>query len=340
MECHEIKQLLPLHIGGELDDDVNKTVSGHLACCAVCAREAAFQSRLSGSLRELGCAGEQAPSELCSQVMGRLRPGRRSYFPKLPAAWQKAVAAAAAILLLAGGSAGVTAGLRMANNNNMLVYEAPTARVGEPGAPTAGSPGQDSAGGEIPFNILPNNGPEPSGTAGAGTENIPPEAGAGSEVTATAGTSPEVAPALMSAGMNITSTIIKVSVGDLAEARAKAVALAAGSGAATQVFPEQNGDKRIVVIRLTVPAESAPGLIAGLSGLGTLFDRQDENRDVAASYNETLVKYHDLQSRINSTQDASEQGRMETEAASYKQMLEAWKAESGQRVITLWLEGS
>ncbi len=347
MKCNESKQLIPLHLDGELPNAQDELFTDHLACCESCARELMFLKRLSGSLHEIGRDEIQAPPGLSVAVMGRLKQERRSAITWFPAAWRKAVAAAAAILLLAGGSAGVAAGLKMAGNGNMIVYETPT--VKDPGGGVAASPDNSPLGdttqlgnpaGEDPSKIAQNNGSDPSNNTDNGTDGISPEDGLDGKVSAAGAISSKVTPVLMSTGMKITSTMIKVTVGDLAEARAKAVALAAGAGAVTQVFPEQNGGKRIVVIRLTATFESAPDLIARLASLGTMFDRQDESRDITALYNETLIQYHDLQSRISSTHDAGERLQMEAQAASYKQMLDAWEAEAGKRIVTLWLEGN
>jgi len=129
-----------------------------------------------------------------------------------------------------------------------------------------------------------------------------------------------------------------VKAADLLEARIKAVALAAGAGANTQVFPEQNGSKKIVVIRLTIVSDQAPALIARLSGLGTLADRQDESRDITALYNETLVLCNDLESRRSAASDPAELQQLDVQIASYRQQLDAWAADAGKRIIMLWLE--
>jgi hypothetical protein len=178
----------------------------------------------------------------------------------------------------------------------------------------------------------PGNGAGISSSAGNNTDSgkIP--------AVNAAGPSAEGPTVMLSSGMKVTSTVLKVAVDDLTGARAKAVALAAGAGAETQVFPEQSGGKKIVVVRLTTTSNQAAGLMSGLARVGTLEDRQDDSKDITAIYNETLVQYRDLQTRISSARDAGERSQLEAQAASYKQQLDAWEAEAGKRVIMLWLE--
>lgn len=351
MDCREANRLISPYLDEDITDAVAADFKEHVASCSECSRELAVYRKLSGALREIGREEMQAPPELCGLVMGRLRQERRNVFSRLPAAWRRAVAAAAAVLLIAGSSAGVNAAFKAAGGGKMIGYETPAPKVsidagsgmaapekgsGDSGVrpDSAGPPDNAGApvvngGGSSPENVSGNDG---------SASNIAGNSGAGGSTTSAAGASSEAQRVLLSSGMKVTSTVLKMTVDDLTTARAKAVALAAGSGAETQVFPEQNGDKKIVVIRLTMTSNQAPGLFAGLTGLGTLIDRQDESRDITSIYNETLVQYRDLQSRAGSAPDAGERRQLEAQAASYKQQLDAWEAEAGKRVIMLWLE--
>lgn len=340
MDCRAALILISNQPDGILTGEEEISLSEHVSGCGACARELALQKRLSAALRELGRQEAQAPPELCGAVTGSLRTVRRTALSWLPAAWRKAAAVAAALLLLAGGSAGVNLGLKMAGSGNSMVgYQAPSASdisSDLPAATHGPAPGGESAGGNAAGSD------NEAGTDPADTERVinPPEVtDPGVEGPDAAIASTEGPTALMGRVIKNNSTLLKVSAADLAEGRAKAVAIAAGAGAAAQVFPEQNGDKKIVVIRLTAPSDSAPDLIARLAGLGTLFDRQDESRDITAYYNKTLVEYHDLKAQINASPGEEEKQQLEAQAASYKQMLDTMEAEAGKRKITLWLEG-
>ncbi|MCL6639369.1 MAG: zf-HC2 domain-containing protein [Firmicutes bacterium] len=358
MDCREASLLITLRLDGAISKDEEAALAAHLAGCQACSREMALQERLSGALREIGRDEVQAPAELCGLVMGRLRAERKIAFAWLPAAWRRVMAAAAAVLIVAGGSAGVTAGLKVAGGGKMIGLgtpakveveaggaapangEVPPGRENPAGAPVAQIAAGNAQGGNAPVN---NEGNSAGGSVSAVNDAAGVKPGANGGTTSPPRTDPvsmQGPGVLLSSNMKVTSTVLKVVVGDLAEARARAVALAAGAGAQTQVFPEQGGGKKIVIIRITAESGQAPALIAGLGKLGTLADRQDESRDITALYNETMVQYSDLQSRIGSVKDAAERQQLEAQAASYKRQLDAWEAKADKRVIMLWLESS
>lgn len=335
MKCRDFELLITLRLDGAITKEDDTFLDKHLEVCGVCSRKLALQERVSCALREMAREETTAPPpELCGTVMSALRQERRSSVTWLPAAWRKTFAAAAAILLLAGGSAGVTAGLKFAGNGNIIAKNPVESTRINPGGNTASSQGGNTQAGEGAGVTEPGSAGNPGivepGTA-VNSETITSENNGGVSSTLSQ-------TALLSSALKVNGTILKASVNDLGEARAKAVALGAGAGTATQVFPEQYGGKSIVVIRLAAPTESASDLISGLSGIGKLFDRTDESRDITSIYNETMVKYMDLQSRISSSQNMEERRQMEDQAASYKTQLNAWDAEAGKHIITLWLE--
>jgi len=120
MSCAEVKEKLPLFVGGDLDADVLEAVRGHLDLCAECARRAGEASR---ARRELVAAFREADPlrpELWSEIRTTLRaeglirePGRRDVaHPQVPSSRRASpnrvrwglvltpMAAAAAILLV------------------------------------------------------------------------------------------------------------------------------------------------------------------------------------------------------------------------------------------------
>lgn len=323
--------ILP-HLDGLLRNEQSALLESHAARCDACARELALQARLADTLRCIGKEEILAPPELGSLVMNNLRQERRGYFNWIPAAWRKTAAAAAAVLLLAGGSAGVTAGLQIARQGQMVAIDPPAVVIDDNSGSQSGSGGFGVQEG-LPGKVQDNN----SGIPDKGLDTSGITTGV-ADKTSVDGIKSSGATALLGNSTVITSTILKVDVADLTEARIQAVALAAGSWANTQVFPEQNGDQKIVVLRLTVDSDLAPGLIEELTGLGDLTDRQDESRDITALYNETKVLCSELESRRNETQDAGELQVIDKQIRSYQQQLDTWEAEAGKRVIMLWLE--
>jgi hypothetical protein len=357
MDCREAIALISPHLDGALSIEENSALAEHLAGCESCAGELALFERLARAWRDVGREDAQAPPELCGLVLGRLRNERRSVLARLPAAWRRSIAAAAAVLFLAGGSAWVTAGLNVAGVEKMISLGTPAkidmdAGGGSPAGSGGGSPDRGDSGPEPGAPGTPVVEPEedaPGNPPGDSTANpADPGSGAGDVKAvdrdgktippAVVSATPEGERVLLSSGMKVTSTILKVAVDDLPGSRAKAVSMAAGAGAGAKVFPEQSGGKQIVLLRLTVDSDRASELAAELAGLGKVFDRQDESRDITSLYNETLVLYSDLLSRISSAEDAAEKQQLEAQAASYKRQLDTWQAEADRRVITLWLE--
>lgn len=359
MDCRKAEYLITQRLDELLSKEEDAALAQHLACCDACACELALQERLSTALREMGREEIKAPAELSSLIINSLGPQRRSALVRLPVAWRKAVAAAATLLLLAGGSAGVMTGLNMANNNEKtIVMESPGPNVainnggayappnntegGKNASPPVETPapdGTDKTGGTQAGNPSPNIlDHQQTGDINNGGEGVTPAATpTGSKTGALAAGGEKV---FLSDGMKVSSTVLKIAVDDLASARTRAASMAAGVGASAQVFPEQTGGKAVLVMRLTVASDQATNLIAELSGLGTPFHRQDENRDLTPLYNETRVQYNEILERRAAATDSSEQRQLEIQAASYKQLLDAWEAEAGKQVVNLWLENN
>ncbi len=343
MRCDEVNTLILSHLDGTLSGQDEAILREHLAGCDPCARELAAQKRMSGALRAMGLEEVQAPPELCGLVMGRLRARRRKTLTWLPAAWRSAIAAAAAALLIAGGSIGITGGLRIADVGKMIGLNtpAPQGDVKTPG----GTPiiAEEDPGRTVPSQTdvvtpAPGHPGVADGVAEEGRDGVAdvPDIDSNNAVTNPSVLSVEEPLAFLQDGLRIESTVLKVAVDDLAGAKAKSVAMADGAGATTQVFPEGQKD---VMLRLTVPSDRAPQLISALTGIGSLLQREDGSNDVTSSYNETVVEYNDLLSRKKSAPDTEERRRLEARAASCKQLLDAWQAEGGKRVVTVWLVG-
>lgn len=348
MDCLKARCLISLRMDGVIKNSEDTELAGHLSECAACTRELALQEKISVALQEISREEVQAPADLCSLVMERLRlecrETKRGTPSWLPVSWRKAIAAVAAVLLIAGGSAGTM--LNMADRGKTtVVYENSPSDIIADNSGEATAPGSSTEGSTLGNGETQSSGKEgsPVDTTGdssfsepGGTVTVNPgaENTTGAEVFTTSAGSRF----LLSSGMKVNSTVLKIAVGDLTEARARSVAMATGLGAATQVFPEQSGDKNIVLVRITVASEQSSGLVSELARLGTLIDRQDDSRDLTSIYNETVVQYNDLQSRVGMVQDDAEKRQLEAQAASYRQQMEGWKTEAGKRVIMLWLE--
>jgi anti-sigma factor RsiW len=96
MDCRTAERLISLQPDGQLTNEERAGLIAHVANCRACSWEQQLQERLSMTLRGIGQAEIEAPFELKSLVMNKLRPERRSVLAYIPAAWRKTVAAAAA----------------------------------------------------------------------------------------------------------------------------------------------------------------------------------------------------------------------------------------------------
>ena len=195
----------------------------------------------------------------------------------------------------------------------------------------AGTPDNAAGSGEedpAPLTALGSEPNAPNNSGDAVNANPP------ASVTATMADGPKV---LLRSGMEIVTTTLRAASEDPAADGARAVALAAEMGAKAQTFSEQGADNAVLILRITVAANQAHNLIAGL---GPINERQDESRDITDIFNDTLVKYYDLQTRICTSGSADELQQMEAQAVSYKQQLDAWETEAGKRIIILILNKS
>ena len=353
MDCRTAERLISLQADGQLIQAESAELAAHMADCRACAYEHLLQERLSRTLREIGRAEIEAPAELRSSVMNRLRQERRSPLKYIPAAWRKSVAAAAALLFIAGSSAGVMAGIwRMAGDGGKTVVLEPSPPVvstddggahvvpgnpdGDAGAGTGDaveSPGVFQGGGASGSS----SGDIHEGEAGGQEANPPADVPGKTEVAQSA---PGGGLELLKESMKVTKTSLMVTVNDMDSAKSRAVSIADASGAASQVFSEQNNGRPVLVMRMTVASDQASALISNLGQVGAVVDRQDESSDLMPLYNKTLVEYNDLLARQSTVRDPAEQQKMEVQAASYKRQLDGWKEEAGKRVVMVRLESN
>ncbi len=343
MECCQAKSIISSYIDNLLSPGEKALMDRHLSACADCSRELALQGRLSGVLRAIGAEEAQAPPELCGMVMSKLRNERRTLIRFVPPAWRRTVAAAAAVLLLAFSSAGIM--MNMDGSEKLIALHKP---------PEAQAPAHSNKT-TATKTTKPNDPESAPVTPGKmqNTEAVSPDKNGGSHQKKSADTGEDKNTSqgpigstgngskvalLEKHSIEVISTNLKISTENLTEARARAVAAAASVDATVQVFTEQNNGKNIVIMRIETASERAPALTADLYKVGSMLDRRDESRDNTAFYNETLVKYTDLQSRLSKTTDPGERQQLTAQAASYKQTMDAKLAEAAKHVIILQLE--
>jgi anti-sigma factor RsiW len=98
MTCESVRQLLPLHAGGDLDEQDSGQIDAHLDSCAACSAFAAEYAEARNALRRLD------PPELDASVYAGMRGAVLREIRKQPAAvragwWNSRWAAAAALVI-------------------------------------------------------------------------------------------------------------------------------------------------------------------------------------------------------------------------------------------------
>jgi len=355
-----VKNLFSPWLDGELNPVEAGEFQRHVAGCASCRAELSEWREISGIMRGMSEV-VAAPQGFAGSVQARLSDVRPQRFPAFSAGWRRGLAATAALLIVASASLALTArllplqqvpfpALVWQNHSGVLTESDPVpgASVTEKGtvSPAGGeepegtaSGGEAGAGDPGTVGTAPDAGGAASdspvssaGQPGAGGQKPPQQVA----TTALPG-SPAEPKAFLNKERRITSTLLKIAVGDLPAATEEAMALAGKAGAEHQALAVQNaGGRQIKIVRFTAPKDS--GLLARLTELGTVIDKQSEVQDVTARFTATLEKYRELLAQQDSAGDSRQQADLRARTALLEQQLSAWDQEAGRQVITLWLE--
>lgn len=137
----------------------------------------------------------------------------------------------------------------------------------------------------------------------------------------------------------ITTTILKLQVADLQQARSSVIGLAGSEGAYLQSeFTTQNNGHQDIILRLTVPDQEAQPFIGRLSGLGTpISPPQVSREDITASFASTLKEYQALKAE-QATAPADEKERLNNQITFLENQLQSWDEESNKQVVIVLLE--
>ncbi|WP_338824251.1 hypothetical protein MHOCP_23430 [Moorella humiferrea] len=355
MRCLEARELFSPYLDGELPPAERERLRQHLEECRACSSELRAWQDISLALRQTG-APVAAPPGLLAEAAARLAARRRP--------WQGvrrwAAAAAAAVLLVAGslGYAGlglwqqlpaITAAWQHEGGQQVAVANPDAGK--EPPAvnllPESGSiqpekpAGQQPGGGETPGKdqapVNSGGGSAPPGTTPGAVKN--PGGSSGGQPARVAAGEPYVARNFLNDRRQASSTMLKIAVEDMAGARAKALSLAAGSGAIIQTIADQDdGREKRVIFMFKVAEDRAAALLAGLGRLGQVLDSSSTTRDLTQQFSTTLEQYQAKVAQVNATADPAEKEKLTREARALEQQLLTWEEETKQHTIILWLE--
>lgn len=344
ISCSEVRELISPYLDGYINDRETETLEEHLKYCMQCAKEIEGYRRISNSLLQLN--NISCPNNLAGSVMSRLKeeePAVNTLQDRIASRFssaRKALAAAAAAALIMASSYGFTAGYRLVANNNENVPEPPPQHY-----EVAVQNGGDAAGGEVtPAEAGPE--PDANDTTPADTPAVPansdskpaanntsPTAIAANGDSTTMSIDRESA-VLLDHNIVIESSILKVRITSAAESRQKAVNLAGSYGGNAKILGSQTHNNALVhIVHITIPKSNAPGLMAGLAGLGTELDRQNEQRNITTQYMDLADRYRDL---IELKESGA--ANLDGQIAAAREQLNNWTKEANNYTIVLWLE--
>jgi len=99
MDCNEVRNLMPLHVGGDLESGPTQAVNEHLAACAACSKEFDQGVTLVGVRRAFWKAQSSSVPDFWPAIEARLKPEPAAAVPSLWAHRWAPMAAAAALVV-------------------------------------------------------------------------------------------------------------------------------------------------------------------------------------------------------------------------------------------------
>ena len=362
MKCHEARELFSPYLDGELAAAEINILEQHLRLCPDCREELGRWQEMSRALKGLA-APVKAPPDFSAAVMARVKTpaaaqGRAKLLQQRLRRW---AAAAAAVAVLAAGTLSY-AGRGLWQQLPLLANDPPGKQVAveDPGPegnlpplehqPAANDPdtsvnpdpgndnNQPGHEEQQPGTTPGDRGNKPEPDPGNGGNNAEPGSGAASEPPMQVASTETYSPrAFLSDERQSTSTLLKISVDDLAAAATQVANLAAGSGASLQLV---DGQEQRFVYQLSVNKDKAGALLDSLSRVGRVTSRNDSKRDLSEQFSATLEQYQAKVAQANSTTEEAEKEKLLQEAKNLEQQLLAWEQESKEQTIVLWLEAN
>ena len=342
ISCNQARELISPYLDGYTAAGDTEVLEHHLNQCMHCAGEVEGYRKISNSLfrlNEVNC-----PDNLNAAIMSRLQeelPVREQSLRQKTAtrfgAARKALAAAAAAVLIMAGSAGFSAGYKLVAGTSDNVPDPPPKQHYEVavnnGETKITDPGDKVTEPEPVINNTPTK--DLAGEVTRPSSSNPQPAAVATNLEGNNAVVTDREPAvLLSHDIIIESSILKVAVNSVEEARQKAVNLAAGTGGKAQTLSRSENGTLVQIMQITVPKAKAPEMMAALSGLGRELDRQHEKQNITAQYRELATKYNEL----IAVNEAAGDSALEGQITAAKEQLNNWTRDAGNYTIVLWLE--
>lgn len=330
MKCRETRQLISPYLDRQLSPAEAEAVKSHLAECPRCRQEYEETAEISVVLREMGRNILPAPAGLKDAVMqqieeeaaGKQAVGRIHRFSPL---WRKVAGAVAAVLLFALAAVGL--------NYNPDYRIADNTPAGNPPAVNSSEPGKSDS----------NAATQPASSENSNSPRSTPETADSEKDNATAATEPsnkendkkyEVPVILLNTAPEIRTTMLQIQVNDSTQTLNQVFKITDSS---IEMVQKVN-DSGSTIVRITVPKSEADSLIAELTSLGRVIKREENTKEVSASYSETLEQLLSLSKQRNETPDEEEQERLDKQIKTLETQLLNWQKEAEKETIVLWIQ--
>lgn len=334
-ECHRIQELFSPCLDGELTPDEAARLREHCDACPECRAALTEWQSAAQVLRE-NDRDIVAPPGFSAGVMARIAAAKPAPRPWWAGGWAKGLAAAAAAAMVFAGSWGLLGGQvgtrlpQIADNNPGDVssvippaddhYVAPLVPNDVITDPDSSDPSDPTDLDPVPVQpAQPNAAQPPQTNTTAPRATVKPDADAPVAF-------------LKNKERTITTTLLRVTVTDLADAREQALAMAKDAGAACRDRTASSG-----VLEITAPAASAADLTGRLAALGSVEVRDTDKKNITPDFTAALERCQTLAAQLETTEDPEQRAHVEATMASLEKQLQDWDAQSSRHVITLWL---
>jgi len=350
IDCYTARELFFDVSEKELNSTDADALRAHEASCEECRRQFEEWGPLRSALRNPGLKVAPPPG-FTAGVMARIAEvapeawvttktagGSRFFGYFKNSVWAKGIAAAAVILALLMGSASLATrlpGLQIARNNpgyNRTIQDQrnPENTVTTPKTPVPEKGREDVQ----PAPVKP--GPAPPGKETGKGPSSSPVTGTTTQVAS--GNTGNAEKVFLNKTRFITTSMLKVQVGSLEQARSAAMNLAWSEDARlTSEYTTQNEGHKNIILRLTVPNEQAQPFVKRLAELGTVVLQDTSKKDITANFASTLKEYQSLKAEQATASD-SEREHLDSQIAFLEKQLQSWDEESNKQVVILLLE--
>lgn len=361
-DCRRARSLFyDLEKEGQLTPEDALFLSRHEESCATCRQEFASWREIRTALEGVG--NVTPPPDLAAKVMARIEmlegePAAEVVERETAWNWRRGLAAAAVFIGLLAGSWGI-AGKYFHSGPDTVIVEKDTGQAVKPGSE---SPADDtSVQGEAEekkgsggSTVVAENNANPGDSGGKSDQKAQAGATESSSGTmkqpavAEPGEKPKLAsttPASNTRGTLtflekqrvLTTTMLKVSVTDVGQARGEAVKLAGTYGAevSSEVTAQSSGHPNLI-LRFTADQAKASDFIGKLAALGRVETQDTSRQDVTSRFNKAYEEYQQLQVKLKEAPEEERPG-IEEQIKFLEEQLKKWDEEAGKHVIILWL---